>query len=238
MRNIRLIVFVSAATLFTSVSHAGESAMAARLLSVAKATLQVDESHTTIRLTRVAGAIEALSPGQIASLSITPLTKGTPRGVTPLRVDVTTTGGASFSAQATIDVRHFDSALVALVDLPLHTALKNETIVQAWVDVTDRHDATLESVSAATGLWTQHAIAKGRVLSVRDFAPIPAIRARDEVVISYENAGLTITASGTAIDEGVVGETVRVRNLTSGKVIHTEVIAPGRVRVRARGGVS
>jgi len=53
------------------------------------------------------------------------------------------------------------------------------------------------------------------------------------VIISVRKAGFRIEVRGEALDAGREGESIRVRNLQSRKVVQAVAVAPGRAEVQS-----
>jgi flagella basal body P-ring formation protein FlgA len=68
---------------------------------------------------------------------------------------------------------------------------------------------------------------------VADLQPPSAVERGQTVTMFYEIPGMTLSAQGRAMEAAARGGTVSVMNLASRVVVEAEVIAPGRVRVRA-----
>jgi flagella basal body P-ring formation protein FlgA len=52
------------------------------------------------------------------------------------------------------------------------------------------------------------------------------------VTIIYQSGALRVTAQGESVIDGVEGQWVPVKNLSSGKSVKARVVAPGLVQVR------
>ncbi len=81
-------------------------------------------------------------------------------------------------------------------------------------------------------LETKRAVAAGAVLTPDKVAPIKLVRNGEVVHLVSSASGIQVAARGKALNDGAVGHTVRVRNLSSGRVVEGRVIGPGRVAVR------
>lgn len=81
-------------------------------------------------------------------------------------------------------------------------------------------------------LETKRAIASGAALTPDKVAPIKLVRNGEVVHLVSASSNVKVAARGKALNDGAVGHTVRVRNLSSGRVVEGRVIGPGRVAVR------
>ncbi len=59
----------------------------------------------------------------------------------------------------------------------------------------------------------------------------PAVRRGAQVTLLYRGASFTVKAQGKALGRGKEGEQVKVRNLSSGRIVEGRIIAPGLVQV-------
>lgn len=65
----------------------------------------------------------------------------------------------------------------------------------------------------------------------------PELVARNGIVtLTFRRPGITLSLQGRATEPGALGETVRVMNLTSNKIVQAVVIGPGEVEVLAAAG--
>ncbi|MCB0340106.1 MAG: flagellar basal body P-ring formation protein FlgA, partial [Bdellovibrionales bacterium] len=59
----------------------------------------------------------------------------------------------------------------------------------------------------------------------------PVITSGSKVTVFYKSAAMEATASGVAVEDGIEGSEIRVRNDNSNKVITGRVVGPGMVQV-------
>lgn len=63
----------------------------------------------------------------------------------------------------------------------------------------------------------------------------PIVRSGERVTMVVRAGGLNVTASGEALQPGAAGQTIRVRNVDSQRVLSARVTGPGTVEVELRG---
>ena len=83
------------------------------------------------------------------------------------------------------------------------------------------------------GLTLRRAAAAGTVLSPTLVAIPPTIRRGEQVTLIAQRAGIAIRAPGRAMADARAGETLRVRNLSSDRVVEGVVRGPGEVEVHS-----
>jgi len=100
-----------------------------------------------------------------------------------------------------------------------------------------RGDAIHDPARVA-GYLLARAVPAGRVLEA-DLLEAPVLVERGRrVQMAVESRGMRITMAGAALEDGALGDTVRVRNPTSRRVVEGVVVAPGRVRLEIPAGGS
>ena len=89
----------------------------------------------------------------------------------------------------------------------------------------------LADPAAAVGLTLRRPIAAGQPLAQTDLTR-PAVVARNSAVMMLITApGMSVGAQGRALEDGAMGEVIRVQTVASRAVVAGEVTGPGRVRV-------
>ncbi len=92
-------------------------------------------------------------------------------------------------------------------------------------------DVDRQSAASLIGKQTRRYLPLGAVLRASDIRE-PTLVVRNSVVrITFERGPLTIAATGRALSDGAVGETIRVLNLTSKAPIAAIVVERGVVKV-------
>lgn len=150
-------------------------------------------------------------------------------GTVNLEISVITDGAAVASRQVIFRPKYDVSQAVTTTDVKKGTALdsNNIKIEQTLSDKPQQVDWT-----QAEGLVATRDLASGTVLNIsmaKPPRPKVAIARNQTVVIKIDNAGLTVTAMGVAIQQGSVGECIKVRNIDSQRIIATKINEDGTV---------
>ena len=115
---------------------------------------------------------------------------------------------------------------------------KGEVIASGDIDYTlvraDRLSPQVATDPAGiVGLAARRAVAAGVPLRGVDLEKPRAIEKGELVTLSLSAPGLTLTLRGRALADGAAGDTIRVANLTSNRVVAGVVDGPGLVSVPA-----
>ena len=128
-------------------------------------------------------------------------------------------------------VAHFLPVVVAQNDLPRRTRLAAPLLTLQEVDVSKLRGDYFTSIHQLQGVETRNRVRAGEVISSTNLIAAAAVNKGEQIVIVATNAKISVRMLGEALDNGKIGEQIRVRNLQSGRVIRALVVARGRVEV-------
>lgn len=80
------------------------------------------------------------------------------------------------------------------------------------------------------GYTLKYAVAAGKILTARMLDAPKLVRRGHRVVMTAASQGLNIQMKGIALEDGLLGDTIKVRNPASRRVLYATVIATGQVR--------
>jgi len=119
---------------------------------------------------------------------------------------------------------------VAAGDLPRGAVITLKDLRLDERDITGLRQPYLE-IPPLLGMGARRAIKAGEVLQKGMLATLPVVRRGELVTLTVRSAGLVLTASGVALDNGGLGETIRVRNSSSQKGVSGRITGPGKVEL-------
>lgn len=223
-----LLVFASAAQAGNH-TPAGQSPLtirqAAHTYLVAQAHLwsgdaqiEVSEPDPRLRLARCDQPLQAeFAPG------------ARPMGNTT--VWVRCPGHSPWSVYLPAQVRIFAQVLVAAHPLARGVALTESDFTTSRQDLAAASGSPLTVTSQALGKHLRYPLAAGTILSASMLESPPLVRRGQPVTIVSGGGGVEIRAAGEALADGGNGDTIRVRNLQTKRVLEATVQATGLVRV-------
>lgn len=91
----------------------------------------------------------------------------------------------------------------------------------------------ITTAEQAVGLAARRAMRPGEVLRQTDLGKAEVIARNDNVTITYQVPGITLTMRGKALDGGAQGDTINVLNVQSKRAIQATIAGPGHVVVTA-----
>lgn len=89
-----------------------------------------------------------------------------------------------------------------------------------------------QAVGGVLGLETKHQINYGEVFRQNQLIQPPVIESGNQVTMVYRSGALEATASGIALGSAAIGESIKVRNEGSKRIVTGTVLSPGLVGVK------
>jgi flagella basal body P-ring formation protein FlgA len=97
--------------------------------------------------------------------------------------------------------------------------------------VQDAAGTIVDSRDALVGKLAKRTLLPGRAILTIAVGTPRAVKNGAEVTLFYQEGGLTIVAEGSALQDGSVGDVIKVRNVDSGVTVSGAVQSDGSVRV-------
>lgn len=160
--------------------------------------------------------------------------------VTPSHPEIL--GSSSFSITFTVDGKTAGNCLlrgklealadVATAEVTLH---KGDLITKDKISLKQQNIGGLDrpflTIEQIFGMQVARTVNAGKAIEQKHIVSPPLIKDGDQVKIFARKGELQISTSGTAKANGRLGETIRVKNVSSNKLIYCRVDGPGIVSV-------
>lgn len=127
-------------------------------------------------------------------------------------------------------VNHYGPAVITNHSLPRNTVIKSSHLSVTEVDVTNLRSAYFTNSKDIVDWTTKRSIAAGSIITANMLKTPIAIRKGNSLLIEARRNGVTIRASGTALEDGEIGKQIKVKNDRSGNILKALVVQPGLVR--------
>jgi len=109
--------------------------------------------------------------------------------------------------------------------------ITQDMLVEAPIAAQQRSGPVALAPEDVVGMMAARTLLPGMSIPMSALSPPRVVRAGAAVSMIYIDGGLTITAAGDALQDGVVGQTVKLRNEDSGVTVTGRVRADGSVLV-------
>lgn len=147
------------------------------------------------------------------------------------RVTLLAACGNEWSIYIPVDLNIYRAVVIASKPLASGTVIAADDVELSSLEVSQLVGAYLTTLDDAIGMGVKRPIAQGRPIFSQQLEQPILIRRGESVIISAESGILAVKMTGTALADGRRGELIRVKNLTSARIIDARVIAPGQVTV-------
>ncbi len=153
------------------------------------------------------------------------------KGAGRQRVKVTCNGFRRWSVYVGGDIALEVPVLVTTRALRKGDSLTAADVTHRLENVSKSRGDYMTNLAALKGQTLRRSISAGTVLEPEFFERTAIIRQGDRVAIISGNRGFRITVTGVAQQDGAMGETIRVKNSSSGKTLTGTVEGVGEVVV-------
>jgi flagella basal body P-ring formation protein FlgA len=154
------------------------------------------------------------------------------RGPTIVRLEILVGGVTQRELVLTVDTRYFEPVLVSGRGIRRHEAFDEASIAREERDITQVKDGYFTDIAQLDRLQARRPIGAGDMITQRQVQKIPVVHRGDAVDLTLVSSFMEITTPGTVLQDGGIGDKVRVRNMDSGKVVQGKVLDDKTVQVR------
>lgn len=120
------------------------------------------------------------------------------------------------------------SAVAVSRQLPAGSYLSSDMLVQTDTELLQSRGAIIDEAKLIVGARTKRALNSGQILTQNDLC---LVCKGDVVTIKGVSNGLSVTTQATALQDGTLGDEVKVQNLQSKRIVTAQIIAVKRVEI-------
>jgi flagella basal body P-ring formation protein FlgA len=146
-------------------------------------------------------------------------------------VKVDCSRSTSMSLHLPVDLEVFQSVLVAATSLQRNAVLDEGNIRSEAHDVLRSGRHYLTDPDQAIGQRAKRGIGQGTLLTPRMLLAEELVSRGDQVIILAQRGALLVRMNGTAMASGGQGDQIKVKNVSSSRIISAQVTAAGEVTV-------
>ena len=148
-----------------------------------------------------------------------------------LTVDVACAGIQPWSIYVPVTLTSEVQVLTLLQALPRDAVLSEGDIDVITLRRRPNGLPTLSDPERAIGMAAKRALSEGTELSPTMLKQPVVIKRGDQTLITAGTGGLSVRMTGKALEDGVIGEQIRVQNLSSKRTIQGEVQPDGSISI-------
>jgi flagella basal body P-ring formation protein FlgA len=152
-------------------------------------------------------------------------------GPVSLEVDVLRKGHLEQSVPMVVEVSLTLSVAMAARPINRGQVVRSEDVQLHDVDFYHLDRIGLTDLGMIVGQQARRFVRTGEMIYLRDLKPCPLVHQGDLVTVWSDAGGLKIKTAGKAMENGIYGETIQVRNESSRQVFQATVAGPQVVRM-------
>jgi flagella basal body P-ring formation protein FlgA len=149
----------------------------------------------------------------------------------PVSVEVRCSGDKPWSLYVPVTLTRFAEVVVTTRPVARGQVLAGDDLALARRRLDGARADFLATLPEATGLVTRRNLAAGEIVGASQVERPRLVRRGDRVTLSSGHGGISVNVRGEALADGGAGERIRVRNLSSARVVEGVVNADGVVVV-------
>ncbi len=130
----------------------------------------------------------------------------------------------------TAEIKQFQSVVVSQSSIPRRYVLQANHLILKEIDTTSLRSPFFTSTTQIIGWTTKRSISAGSVITASMLKAPLAVTKGNAVIIEAQRGSVTIRTSATALENGEIGQQIKVQNDRSGRIVRARVIAPGLVK--------
>jgi flagella basal body P-ring formation protein FlgA len=180
-----------------------------------------------------------INPDEFDSLTVSRMAgsitdaKLIPRGSVSLQINFFKNNNEIKSGQIRVRIRHYENVLVSVDRFKRHDLPIPDKYMIKRMEITSLTENPVTSEDELSGKWARRNVGIGQILTSRMFETIPAITVGQQVSILYKSSCLELTARGTALQPGDIGDMIKIKNNQSKKIIACTVMDDETVQVNS-----
>lgn len=143
------------------------------------------------------------------------------------------------SKEVPLQTMRVSGALHRMVEVPvLRETMRTGTVIgKRDIDYVSMREHELQhnmviNASELIGMTPRRMIVQGKPMKLNDLEAPQIVERGDHVVITFNHAGMSLTAQGKALESGAKGDPVRVANVASSRTVEAVVTAEREVTVQ------
>ena len=140
-------------------------------------------------------------------------------------------GARQWSIFVAVTINVFSQILIATENLHKGDVLTDMNTGFSRVNTSAISSGHIENINKALGKAITRPIRRGEGIRISYLDEADVVKKGDPVTIEMKTSLLSVATFATALDNGYVGQMIKVRNNRSQRVVDAEVIGPGQVSV-------
>lgn len=130
-----------------------------------------------------------------------------------------------------VKVKVFQPVVVARRPLAAKHILSKDDLMIKQQDIASIRQGYLKNTNQAVGQQLKYSVAQGTVINPNGLVTQKLVHRGDQIMLIAKAGSMEVRMSGIALSDAIRGQRIRVKNLSSKRIVEGVVDAPGIVRV-------
>jgi flagella basal body P-ring formation protein FlgA len=148
-----------------------------------------------------------------------------------LNLQVSCNTGEKWSIYLPIDLTIYRPIVVAVKPLTHGTTISASDVQLSETNVSQITGQYLSSLDDVVGKDVKRAITSGSPVLAPQLEPPLLVRRGEAVTLNAASSIVAVKVSGVALTDGRLGEQIRIKNLSSTRVVQAKIVGPGQAEV-------
>lgn len=190
----------------------------------------ITEIQSSLKLDTAFYAVEILSEGFTEQdlsgtvIKIKPLYNSAPLGRFTVTASFSRNGIIVESKQVCLFIHKYANVAVANDRIARFDEFNEKSVSFEKRDIAELREQPLVSFDEIKGNRARRNLMQGTILTSGDVESMPLIKSHSDIHIIYSNGLCRVTSQGEAMQDGRIGEYIRIKNKSSGKIVFARVI--------------
>lgn len=198
------------------------------IIDIMMKTYELDSGSYAIEI--LSNQLRVSNPNP-ANLTIKPITQKEPLGLFSVIGKVIENDVIIETGQIRMRIKKYAEVLVVTDRFKRHEIFADNRVEKKKMDITNLIEQPLGNIDEIDGYRSKRNIKKGSILTLGNIEPVPDIEQNMETLIVYNDGLCKITAPGIALQTGVAGDYIKVRNKATRKVIIARIVSEKAVAI-------
>lgn len=224
MKHLSKIVLIL--LLMVSVSSATESESDSLFIQKFANQFNLNSANYEIEIAYNSADLNGLTVEQV---TYNPITNKDLIGLYTVLVEKTGTTERESLGQIRFRIRKFENVLVTTDRIGRNEIITDQNSKIERVEITTLYQKPFKNLASVDGYRTRKIISKGTTVTSEILEVIPDIEQGMSASIIYDEGLFKVTAEGIAMQDGVIGDFIRVKNKSTRKILTAKVISSNQV---------
>ena len=190
------------------------------------------EFPATFKITSLVGKLDPHLRLQNCQQALQAFYPAGARKLGPTTIGVRCLDSSPWQIYVQTQIKAFGPAVISKRALPRGSIIHASDLSIATRELSGATQGYYTSIKELEGMELRYSLANGNIIGPKSLKPRYLVKRGDIVTILAETNGLHIRVKGTAMMDGFRGQSIRIKNTRTKRILQGEVIASRTVKIR------